>query len=85
VNFCAGFGPQDFSGGGHVVGHGAEAASSVRLTFANGVLIEDTVDNGVVLFFEPRAVVGPADVSVFGRDGVRLVSYQEFVDFAPST
>jgi hypothetical protein len=85
VNFCAGFGPQDFSGGGHVVGDGAEEALSVRLTFANDILIADTVDNGVVLFFEPRAVVGPADVSVFGRDGVRLVSYQEFGDFAPLT
>ena len=85
VNFCAGFGPQDFSGGGHVVGDGAEQASSVRLTFANDILIEDTVDNGVVLFFEPRAVVCPADVSVLDRDGSTLVSYQEFGDFAPPT
>jgi hypothetical protein len=85
VNFCAGFGPQEFSGGGHVVGDGAEQASSVRLTFANDILIEDTVDNGVVLFFEPRAVVCPADVSILGRHGTTLVSYQEFGDFARST
>lgn len=85
VNFCAGFGPQNFSGGGHVVGDGAEKATSVRLTFANDIVIEDTVDNGVVLFFESRAVVAPADVSVFDRDGALLVSYPEFGDFAPST
>jgi hypothetical protein len=85
VNFCAGLGPQEFLGGGHVVGDGAEEASSVRLTFANDILIEDTVDNGVVLFFEPRAVVAPADVSVFDRDGATLRSYQELGDFAPST
>jgi len=85
VNFCAGFGPQDFSGGGNVVGDGAEQASSVRLTFANGVVLEDIVDNGVVLFFEPRAVVGPADVTVLDGDGTTLVSYQEFGDFAPPT
>jgi len=85
VNFCAGFGPLDFSGGGHVVGDGAEQASSVRLTFANDVVLEDTVDNGVVLFFEPRAVVGPADVTVLDGDGTRLVSYREFGDFAAPT
>jgi hypothetical protein len=85
VNICAGFGPEDFSGGGHVAGDGAEEASSVRLKFANHILIEDTVDNGVVLFFEPRAVVGPAEVSVVGRDGATLASYQEFGDFGPST
>ena len=84
VNFCAGFGPQDFSGGGHVVGDGAEKATSVRLKFANDILIEDTVDNGVVLFFEPRTVVAPADVSVVDENGATLVSYVEFGDFAPS-
>jgi hypothetical protein len=85
VNFCAGFGSQDFSGGGLVVGVGAERAYSVRLTFVNDILIEDTVDNGAVLFFESRPVVAPADVSVFDRDGAMLVSYQEFGDFAPSS
>jgi hypothetical protein len=85
VNFCAGFGPQDFSGGGNVVGDGAELASSVRLTFANDVVIEDTVHNGVVLFFEPRAVVRPADVTVLDGDGTTLVSYREFGDFASPT
>ena len=83
MNFCAGFGPQDFSGGGYVVGDGAEKATSVRLRFANDILIEDSVDNGVVLFFEPRAVVAPANVSVVDRKGVTLVSYLEFGDFAP--
>lgn len=57
MNFCAGFGPEDFTGGGHVVGDGAEKASSVLLTFANDIFIEDTIDNGVVLFHEPRNVV----------------------------
>jgi hypothetical protein len=85
VNFCAGFGPQDFTGGGHVVGDGAERAASVRLTFANDIVIEDTVDNRVVLFLEPRAVVCPADVSILDRDGTTLVGCQAFGDFAPST
>ncbi len=85
MNFCAGFGSQDFSGGGHVVGDGAEEATSVRLAFANDILIEDTVDNGVVLFFEPRVVVAPADVTVLDEMGATLVSYVEFGGFAPSS
>ena len=85
VNFCAGFGPHDFTGGGHVVGDGAEMAASVRLTFANEIVIEDTVDSGVVLFFEPRTVVAPAEVSVFDESGSTLVSYKEFDGFAPSS
>jgi len=57
----------------------------VRLTFGNGQLVEDTVDNGVVLFFEPRAVVGPVDVSILDAAGGTLVSYPEFGGFAPPT
>jgi hypothetical protein len=85
VNFCAGFGPESFTGGGHVVGDGAEKARSVQLLFANDIGIEDTIDNGVVLFFEPRAVVAPVDVSVVDGDGATLVSYREFEGLAPSS
>ncbi len=82
VNFTAGFGPKGFMGGGHVVGDGIENARSVRLTFANGIEIEDTVDNGVVLFFEPHRVVAPAEVAVIDGNGGALVTYMEFIDFA---
>ena len=68
-----------------MVGDGAEKANSVRLTFANDIVIEDTIDNGVVLFFEPRAVVAPADVSLLDGRGATLVLYQEFGGFAPSS
>jgi hypothetical protein len=51
VNFAAGWNAHLFAAGGHVTGQGAEAACLVRLTFADGTTIEDTVDNGVVLFF----------------------------------
>ena len=82
VNFTAGFGPKGFTGGGHVIGDGVENARSVRLTFANDIVIEDTIDNGVVLFFEPHRVVAPAEVAVIGGDGGALVTYMEFVDLA---
>ena len=83
VNFCAGFGSQDFSGGGRVAGDGAEKAASVRLSFVDGIVLEDTVDNGVVLFFEPRAVVAPANVEVIDEGGATLASYVELGEFAP--
>ena len=82
VNFCAGFDPESFTGGGHVVGDGAESARSVRLTFANDIMIEDTIDNGVVLFFEPHRVVAPAEVAINDDNGVALATYMEFMDFA---
>ena len=50
VNFAARFGPDAFTGGGRVVGEGAERARVVRLTFANAVVVEDTVEGGVVLY-----------------------------------
>jgi len=84
VSVCAGFGPRDFSGGGHVAGDGAERAASVRLSFVDGIVLEDTVDNGVVLFFTPRAVVAPATVSVIDGTGATLVSYEAFGGFGPA-
>lgn len=84
VNFTAGFAAENFTGGGWVIGDGAEHPRSVRLIFANEIVIEDAVDNGVVLFFEPRSVQAPAEVAIVDGNGVALVTYMEFVDFAPS-
>lgn len=83
VNFTAAFGAESFTGGGWVIGDGSEHARSVRLIFANDIMIEDTIDNGVVLFFEPRRVVFPAEVAVSDSNGDALVTYMEFVGFAP--
>ena len=78
VNFAAGFGADGFVGGGWVIGDGSEQASSVRLTFANGVTIEDTVDHGVVLFFEALRLETPAIVEILDGNGLALVTYEEF-------
>jgi hypothetical protein len=82
VNFAAGWNAQQFSAGGHVIGQGAEAASLVRLTFADGTTIEDTVGNGVVLFFASRRVSFPARVEILGAAGNVLAEYDEFTEFA---
>jgi hypothetical protein len=55
----------------------------VRLTFANDIVIEDTIDNGVVLFYEPHNVVMPTDVTIVDDGGNVLATYQEFTAFSP--
>ncbi|HUY66037.1 MAG TPA: bifunctional 3-(3-hydroxy-phenyl)propionate/3-hydroxycinnamic acid hydroxylase [Acidimicrobiales bacterium] len=81
VNFTAGFGPDGFAAGGYVEGTGSEEARSVRLTFADGLLMEDAAENGIVLFFEPRAVTFPADVEILDARGGRLALYKAFDEF----
>jgi hypothetical protein len=58
---------------------------SVRLTFANDIMIEDTIDDGWVLFSEPHRVVTPAEVVINDGNGDALVTCMEFVDLAAST
>lgn len=82
VNFTAGFGAEGFTAGRWVIGDGAEQASLVRLTFANGVTIEDGIEGGAVLFFEPRIVSFPADVVILDYSGRPLVTYKAF-DYFP--
>lgn len=82
VNFAAQLGADSFAAGGDVIGDGAERAHSVRLTFAGGVAVEDTVDSGVVLFFASPGVACPARVEIFSDAGAILASYEEFAEFA---
>jgi hypothetical protein len=80
VNFAAGWNTQQFAAGGHVTGQEAQAARLVRLTFADGTTIEDTVDNGVVLFFASPGVTLPAKVAILGTADNVLAEYDEFSD-----
>jgi len=81
VNFTAGFGPDGFAAGGDVEGTGSEMARTVRLTFADGLVMEDAVENGVVLFFEPVGVSFPADAEILDARGGRLARYKVFDGF----
>lgn len=81
INFTAGFGAHGFSAGGNIEGTGSEHAHSVRLTFADGNTIDDTVENRIVLFFEPIQVAFPADVEILDESGRRLANYKEFEGF----
>jgi hypothetical protein len=78
VNFAAHFGPEHFAAGGHVEGRGSEQAANVRLIFADGFMLEDSVDAGIVLYFEPRSPAFPADVEILDEHGGLLTKYKEF-------
>ncbi|MDQ2873406.1 MAG: hypothetical protein M3Y33_00645 [Actinomycetota bacterium] len=82
VNFTAQSGTDLFAGGGEVIGEGAEQAAIVRLTFADGTAIEDTVDNGVVLFATSPGPESRARVEILSGAGVVLAEYDEFDNFA---
>ena len=82
VNFTAGFGADGFTAGGYVEGIGSDRARVVRLIFADGFTLEDSVENGVVLFFESRGVAFPADVNILDDEERHLASCKAF-DQAP--
>jgi hypothetical protein len=82
VNFAAQFRTDLFAAGGEVIGEGAEQAAIVRLTFANGTAIKDTVENGVVLFSTSPGPESRARVEILSGAGAVLAEYDEFDDFA---
>jgi hypothetical protein len=72
----AGWGwPAAFYGGGKVIGNGCETANRVRLRFKNGVELEDTIDDGLVLFIADRAVNPPAAVDILDSAGLVIESH----------
>ncbi|MGH3191171.1 MAG: hypothetical protein ACRDOL_28790 [Streptosporangiaceae bacterium] len=80
VNFTAQFRTGLFAAGGEVIGEGAGHAHLVRLTFADGLVIEDTVHNGVVLFFASPATESRVGVEILSAAGTVLAAYDEFAD-----
>jgi len=66
-----------FRGGGIVYGPGTSAARRVRLRFANGVTLEDDVEDGCVLFETTLAVEPPLEVQVLDGEGSVLSSHSE--------
>jgi hypothetical protein len=81
VNFTVGFGASGFAAGGNVEGLGAEQAKHVRMTFADGFVLADSVHSGIVLFFEPRIMAFPAEVDILDAEGSVLASFRAFDEF----
>jgi hypothetical protein len=82
VNFTAGWSARSFFGGGHVIETGAEAARTVRLTFAYGTVIDDVVGHGMVLFWCAPGVELPARVEILDAADRMIASYDDFTEFA---
>jgi hypothetical protein len=60
--------PDHFHAGGYVADHG-EHIARVRLTAKNGTQIEDTVDNGIVLFISEQPVELPIEAELYNATG----------------
>jgi hypothetical protein len=54
--------------GGHVIDNGLDVAR-VRLTGSNGQVLEDTVDDGLVLFVTDQKVRVPVQIELYNRSG----------------
>jgi hypothetical protein len=78
VNFSAQWSSEMFTAGGEVIGTGCELARLVRLRFADGTALDDSVDDAIVLFFSTPGVAFPATVEVLGAGGDVLASYPDF-------
>jgi hypothetical protein len=77
ANIATSIGTSCFRGGGKVFGPGAESTQRVRLHFANGVTLEDDVENGSVLFEATLAVEPPLEVDLVDGAGNLLSSHTE--------
>jgi hypothetical protein len=80
LNFAAQWNADMLAAGGHVIGAGAESAHLVRLTFADGAVLEGAVGNGVVLSFAAPGVAFPARAEIYGAAGDLLAGYEELGD-----
>lgn len=67
--------PDEFHAGGRVIDNGLDIAT-VRLVAGNDVTLEDTVDNGLVLFITDQRVEPPIHAELYERSGL-LVSRHE--------
>jgi hypothetical protein len=81
VNLGGGGWPAQFFMGGTVHDHGLDVAR-VRLVGANGTTVEDTVDDGLVLFITAEPVEAPIQVELLDRNGA-LVGQHPAFDYQP--
>lgn len=71
VNLGGGGWPTQFYAGGRVLDNG-QGVVLVRLRAANGVMLEDTVDDGIVLFLTDSTVQLPVEAELMDASGAVL-------------
>lgn len=80
VHLYGGFNDSHLWAGGSVTEQALDA-HRVRLTTKNGLVLEDTVQDGFVLFLTDQSVEVPVKVEVFRRSG-ELIGTQTAFDYA---
>jgi hypothetical protein len=78
VNLAAQWNSTVFRGGGEVMGNGADDVRFIRIRFADGMIADDAVDSGIVLFEVLAAITFPAEIELLDGDGAQIHSYTEF-------
>ncbi len=68
ANLAGGGWEDRFWAGGHVIDNGLDV-TRVRLTGSNGQVLEDTVDDGLVLFVTEQKVRVPVQVELYNHSG----------------
>ncbi len=71
--------PDEFHAGGRVIDNGLDIAC-VRLITGNGLTMEDTVDDGSVLFITDQRVEPPIHAEFYDRSGVLVSRHEVFSD-----
>lgn len=79
VNLGGGGWPAQFHAGGRVVDNGFDIAS-VRLVTGNGLTMEDTVDDDLVLFVTDQRVEPPIHAELYDRSGALVSRHAVFSD-----
>jgi hypothetical protein len=74
VNLGGGDGEHFHAGG--LVQHNGHAIVRVRLLSANGVLLEDSVDDDIVLFLDDRWIDAPLQAQLYNRQGMLVGMHQ---------
>jgi hypothetical protein len=77
VNLGGGGWPTQFYAGGHVLDDG-KGVVRVRLYAANGVMLEDTVDDGLVLFLTDSMVKLPVEAQLMDASGALVSRHTAF-------
>jgi len=77
VNLGGGGWPNDFYAGGHVIDNGSGVAR-IRLVAANGTILEDSVEDGIVLFLSEQPVDIPLQAELYDHHGKRVANHEVF-------
>jgi hypothetical protein len=74
VNLGGSGGDQFYAGG--KVEHNGQEVARVRLLSANGILLEDGVDDDIVLFLDDRYIDTPLEAQLYDRQGTLVGTHQ---------